>query len=404
MLLAIHSITIGQSLTQTIENQGFSTESCVQYTGMLDGSFELEMLLCDDIGVYKMTSSSDLYKLDIEKSVNGIILTEWDDNEDNSAIINLSKTSGGYEGIWQHSERPSNYTISISQAQQSTEAPRYSVTTLTGAIGNELVDIVIHPETMLVEIYKKYGNKARIKSIYECNDEACKKMSVKINGLGDIDNIEILQLQKNDYKVVPYQGAKRMKATVLKINGKIENQSKSYADYRLLLLAEYPKLGRKGVDTYFEKIQSQWVQKTSKDLRIEYTKDEGIIVDDRMKYQAYSWVDVELWTEDFVSGVIYKQYSWEDEVLATAFHYDIDNDKALDMTTAWNLGFDPDDSIVDSNYGHHTWVVGYDALCRVYFDRVNGIQRELYPYKNIEKHIKKNGWLDKILSQQKVKR
>jgi len=67
-------------------------------------------------------------------------------------------------------------------------------------------------------------------------------------------------------------------------------------------------------------------------------------------------------------------------------------DKDWDLT---NL-----DSTIDNE--NSTWVVGYDGIYKIYFDRVKGIQRESYLYSDLTQYIDRGSWLDKLVDQDKI--
>ena len=170
-----------------------------------------------------------------------------------------------------------------------------------------------------------------------------------------------------------------------------------------MLLAEYATFNDKNLNKYLNKVQAHWIKSTSTKLRELHKADSTEIVSDRLKHQASSWIDIELWTEDFISGVQYNQYNWQPEVEASAFAYHIDKSKAVTLTDVWDNDWNLTnlDSTMDNE--NSTWVVGRDGIYKVYFDRVKGIQREPYFYSDIAKYIDGGSWLDKLLDQDKIK-
>jgi len=71
VLLLLASTTQAQSLTEYYKSLHGTTDGCKSFAGVLDETFDLELLICGDKGVYKMNSSSDIYNLNIE--TNGAI-------------------------------------------------------------------------------------------------------------------------------------------------------------------------------------------------------------------------------------------------------------------------------------------------------------------------------------------
>lgn len=409
LFLCIASIAQAQTLTSYLQNKNISNEACTRYHGLLDGAYELEMMLCGDKGAYKMLSSNDIYMLEVEGVNDQIELYEWDERNQHSGVITLTKSDIGYEGRWMHTESQSGYDFKIFENHKNVNTTSPCLTSFSGLLGDELVDIIIHHVTSEIEIIKRYGNRKRYITSFDCQNsgEHCIKKKAIVEGFDGLTHIEILEGKNNRHKLIPYNGKVRGTATELTLGYKVQNEVKTYADYQSLLFAEYPMFGIQSIDKYLLQMQIEWIKNTSQDLRELYAKEDAIIVDDRLQFQSFSWIDVEVWTSEYISGVQYQQCSWEKEVLARAFHYSLEKKEALPLTYLWKEGFTPDQYAYQQgmeNNDADTWLMGHDAMYRVYFDRINGVQRDEYPYADLRSYIDRGSWLDRLLDENKIKR
>lgn len=395
----------GQSISTYLQSIDIDTLLCTSFTGLLDDNFEFDMMLCDSVGAYKMKSSNDIYVIEIENINDGLELTEWyDKNQLTGTIILKKNNANNYSGRWHHPDQPINYNIAIStkplENQDIISESKYS-----GVLDDKLVYIKINHEENTLQIIERYGSLKILKVTYECNDQNCKKLSADIKGFDGVDKIEILEGEKQSYKLISFLNGNRKDINQLTLQNYISQQRKSYCDFRSMITAEYPQIGNKELDQYLSSLQLEWIKNTSLKLRTLYNIKEDVIPSERLKYQAYTWIDIELWTKDFISGIIYHQYSWQTNIEAIAFHYDISKSEELTLDNVWSKGFSPEQYAyqqgVENN--HDTWLISRQSLNRVYFDIIKGVQRDVYPYKDINNYIDKGSWLDKLLKDEKIK-
>ena len=396
-------ISKAQSLKEYYKSTHGSTKGCKNYDGLLDEVFSLEMLICGDQGVYKMISSSDIYNLSITSNDGITEMIEEDSQGRNSGYITLTKSPNGYAGEWRQIESASKYSFSITEHKKNEEVTEYYITKLSGVMRSRLVNVSIDHANGTVEIQEKYGLQGRYKSEYTCKDQKCNKLIIKPEGIIGVSSIEIYKDKKGKYKMIVLTADQNRESSDLIVINQVQKKTKAYSDYRSMLLAEYATFHDKDLDEYLNKVQANWIKETSIRLRDIHKSDPTEIVSERLKHQASSWIDIELWTEDFISGVQYKQYNWQPEVEATAFAYHIDKSMEVSITEVWDNDWKLNNLESDIENKNSTWVVGRDGLHKIYFDRINGVQRESHSYNELAQHIDNGSWLDKLLDQGKIK-
>ena len=397
------AVSKAQSLQEYYKSIHTSTEGCKTYEGILDEVFPLEMLICGDIGVYKMKSSSDIYKLSLETDGHTVEMIEEDSQGRNSGYISLIKSINGYSGEWKQIESAARYSFSIFEKGSELESSPNYITKLSGVIRSRLVNIKIDHANGSVEIQEKYGLQGRYKSEYTCKDDECNKVVIQPEGIIGVSSVEIYKDKSGDFKMIVFTADQNREASDLQIVTQVQKKTKAYSDYRSMILAEYATFNDEDLDKYLNKVQANWIKSTSYKLRELHKADPTEIVSDRLKHQASSWIDIELWTEDFISGVQYKQYNWQAEVEATAFAYHIDKSKAVSLKDVWDNDWDITKIKGTIDNENSTWVVGRDGLYKIYFDRIKGVQREMYQYNDLAQHIDGGSWLDKLLDRDKIK-
>lgn len=402
-LLIVVASMQAQSLTEHYKNIHESTEGCKVFNGLLDEEFDLEMLICGDKGAYKMKSSADIYNITIEEINGSVEIIEEDAQGRTSGYITLTKTDEGYVGNWRQIESASSYSFQLTEPEIEIKNPEKYITKLSGVIRSRLVHISLDHANESVEIQERYGLQGRYKSLYSCQDEQCNKIRIQPQGIVGVSSVEIYKDLKGTYKMIVLTSDQNREVTDLEIVTQVEKKTKAYSDYRSMLLAEYATFNDKDLDRYLDRLQANWIKSTSIKLRALHKEDPTTIVSDRLKHQASSWIDIEVWTDDFISGVQYKQYNWTSEVEAEAFAYYTDKSKAVYLKEVWEDDWDLSQLESNDEENNSTWVVGRDALHKIYFDRINGVQRESHSYKDLSQYIDGGSWLDKLLSQGKIK-
>lgn len=407
-LIAIILITIAhtqaQSLTEYYKTAHGSIDGCIEYDGWLDGVFELDMIICNDtLGAYKMKSSSDIYSIYVEEKDGTIELTEVDTDQRVSGYITLSPDQYGYSGQWRHIESASSYVFEINEkGKVSIESDVY-LTKLSGVVRSRLVYITIDYGSETIEIQERFGLQNRYKSNYQCINENCSKISIKPEGIIGVNTVEIFKDKKGKYKMLVLTSDQNRESTELEVIAQVSKTNKAYSDYRSMLLAEYASFGDKDLDEYMNKLQADWIIKASNELRELHQDDPNEIVADRLQHQASSWIDVELWTDDIISGVQYMQYNWKPEVEVESFLFHIDKSRPITLDDVWEDNWKIDQLKKMNATNSNTWVVGREGLHNIHFDRISGVQRESYTYAELKENIDRGSWLDKLLDRDKIK-
>lgn len=391
-----------QSLHQYYKSTYGSTDNCKNYHGILDETFPLEMIICGDTGAYKMKSSSDLYLLTLDSNNGRLEIIEEDYQGRNSGFINLTKSIDGYAGTWNHVESAAQYSFSIYENDVANEASHY-ITKLSGVIRGRTINITIDHANETIEIQEEYGLQSVYKSRYICNDITCSKMVIQPEGIIGVSSVEISKDKRGEYKMIIMTVDQNREASQLKTVDRVLKKTKAYSDYRSMIVAEFATFEDQNFDEYLNQLQANWIKSTSYNLREIHKVDPTEIVSDRLKHQASSWIDIEVWTEDFISGIQYKQYNWKEEVEATSFAYHIDKSKAVSLHDVWEKDWNLERLHCPIDNVNSTWVAGREGIAKVYFDRIKGIQRETYSYIDLGNYIDGGSWLDRLLDQDKIK-
>lgn len=403
ILCTAYTLSQAQSLQEHYKATHISTKGCKTYDGLLDEIFELEMLICGDKGIYKMKSSADIYQLTIDNIDGTLEILEEDIHGRNSGFISLTKSTNGFSGEWSQIESAAKYSFSIYEDESVKEMSEHYISKLSGDMRSRLVNIYIDHVNGTAEIQEKYGLQGRHKSEYICKDEKCNTLILNPKGIIGVSSIEIDEDKKGAFKMIVLTADQHREVNDLQIQNQALKKTKAYSDYRSMLLAEYAVFGDNDLDEYLDQIQANWLRETSIKLREIHKSDPIEIVSDRLKNQASSWLDIEVWTEDFISGVQYNQYNWESEVEAIGFAYHIDKSKDVSLADVWDNEWNLNNLESKINKKNSTWVVGYEGLYKIYFDRIKGVQRESFPYTQLAEHIDGGSWLDRLLDQNKIK-
>lgn len=396
ILLILSVQGYGQHLLQHLESLSIDPKSCDHYHGYMDDRFALNAYLCDSAGAYQIESSKEIYTLDIEHIGTTLELTEWDEREQQSAIITLANSDGGYAGEWYHATLPSKYSFVLSSTPQEIDS-KILLATYSSIIEDEVVSIHLNHTTMQITLSQKYNDGKIYTSTFTCDDTDCRKMIADVTGFDSFDSITIRKLNNGNYKLTTFLDGDRKKTIKLFPEELIYSASKNYMDYRSMLSAEYPNFKHKALNKYLMSLQIDWIKKTSQYLRALYQHDDAVITDDRLRNQAFSWIEIEMWSDRFISGVRYIQTTWNEKVDAEAFHYLIDKEQEVELSEIWTSELQSKESQEIAEKAG-TWLVGLDGIYHIYFDRVRGVQRSKLPADDVKSRLRDDNWLQSLVN------
>lgn len=206
--------------------------------------------------------------------------------------------------------------------------------------------------------------------------------------------------QQNKQKFVSFQLQKSLGVSCLE-----------YADYYTNYDFLFPKSSHAIFNEVMILLTKDWIEDCR--INVQKIRKEGTNTELRASQRAYSWTDIALLTDNFVSGMLTYHTTWGKSEETKTFNYDLENEEVIELATLFKKGFNYQlfikkqiakeiikFPIYKQNEGFRNWVknqeftnftlgkegISFYSDFHIIYDR----QRILIPYKKLKGNIRKN--------------
>ncbi|MBL0099903.1 MAG: hypothetical protein IPP49_07520 [Saprospiraceae bacterium] len=221
----------------------------------------------------------------------------------------------------------------------------------------------------------------------------------------NLDKLDIIYLDDNNYEV----------SSTLKAEAILDYECYEYADYYSKLESIRPLSKHKKFDIFIENSLKKWLTENIEKLK--NTNQEEIGTKDRWIQEANSWVEVDLFLDDIISGTIYMQTSWSPVTEKKAFIFDLKNGKEMILQDIFDNKFASKsyfDLVISDQKENTKWspevknwiekqkfdfvtLSDEGILFKTPFSTIYGEKEILVPYTSVAAHIKNKNLLKDIL-------
>jgi hypothetical protein len=144
----------------------------------------------------------------------------------------------------------------------------------------------------------------------------------------DLEKINISNLDEGSYETTQ----------ILRSERRMTFDCYEYADQTCRLKCVRPLLTHKNFDAWIEKKCQEWISGSKHDMTS--NKISALNLGDRWSQTADSWVEIDLFLDDMISGRIYFQSSWRNGTVQQAFIYSLKDSRELTSKDLFSPDFD----------------------------------------------------------------
>lgn len=233
----------------------------------------------------------------------------------------------------------------------------------------------------------------------------------KENTLEDIGTLRGIFKEKQNLRVSFYNTQNVQEFVSLKLEKSLNVSCLEYADY----YTNYDFLFPKSEDAIFNEVMvlltKDWIEECRK--HSQQSRKKTADVASRASQRAYSWTDIELLTDDFISGMLTYHTTWSEQERTKTFNYDLTTNSVIELKDIFKKGFNYQSFVKkyiseeikkEAIYKHDAefrkWItieefpfftIGKDGISFfTEFHFIYGRQRVLIPYKKMKSNIRKN--------------
>lgn len=408
---------------QTLVKTSLNAGKTKYYKGRIDDINDVSIALtckgkvCS--GDLTYLRSRDKFKLKGTLDGHQIQLREFNRTEKCTGYL-----SGKMEGKliqldWKNKEGTIGNTIQLEEVARQPDFPTFCgdnkwINAYSGKINNEAVELIL----------QQVDNHRILGTAYYVNT----KKKALINGTLSID--KNLSLEFSDEKTSAIIGALR---GVYKPNKQLsvrfydqQNKQKfvsfqlqkslgvsclEYADYYTNYDFLFPKSNHAIFNEVMVLLTKDWIEDCR--INVQKIRKKGTKTELRASQRAYSWTDVTLLTDDFVSGMLTYHTTWANGEETKTFNYDLENGEIIELATLFKKGFNYKQfikkqvaaeiiklPIYKRDEGFRNWIknqtftyftlgkegISFYSDFHIIYDR----QRIMIPYKKLKSNIRKN--------------
>ncbi len=408
---------------QTLVKTSLSTGTTKYYKGRIDDINDVTIALtCNSkvcSGDLTYLRSRDKFKLKGTLDGSQIQLSEF--NRTNKCTGYLS---GRMEGKviqldWKNEAGTIGNTIQLEEVARQPDFPTFCgdnkwINAYSGKINNEAVEIILqrvdNHRVLGTAYYTKTKKKAVINGTLSVDKNlylnfADEKTSTSLGSLRGIykpnQNLSVsFYDQQNKQKIVSFQLQKSLDISCLE-----------YADYYTNYDFLFPKSSHAIFNEVMVLLTKDWIEDCR--VNVQKIRKKGTKAELRASQRAYSWTDVALLTDNFVSGMLTYHATWGVGEETKTFNYDLTNGEVIELTTIFKKGFNYKQfikkqvaaeiiksPIYKRNESYRNWIknqeftyftlgkegISFYSDFHIIYDR----QRIMIPYKKLKANIRKN--------------
>lgn len=386
-------------------------------SGLVDNRHIVDMIIGTDghtcKGLYTLRSSNTTFFFDGQDHGQTIKLAEVNDQSRLTGFIDGTYDGSTFDGVWQNKEKNLKFSMKLSFVNAfENYNPEKKVCyqwlrSYKGAYSEKPYTIQIKREPK--RFVCKYTDQSDYKStrIAEVKGTRVEMFSAAFDSTFLIDKwilIDTVNLDKIDI-IFPEENGHEVISS-LRIDDTVEFENYEYADFKSRMECITPVTRSKRFDTWINKTFKSWLEDHIKKFRSTHSDDIG--TDDRWNHTANGWVDVELYENDVISGLIYMQSSLSSKTEKIPFIYDIRYGKELKFQDIFDGKFDSKSyfgalipemkQVANWNENVRSWFKNqsFNTIClkengisfSTQFNTIYGEKEIIIPYERVKQYLR----------------
>lgn len=338
------------STAQTLVKTSLKAGETKYYKGRIDDINDITVTLtcegelCD--GYLTYLRSRDKFLLKGVLNGNQIQLKEFNRTNKCTGYLNGKMEGTSMQLEWKNKEGTIGNTIQLEEVVRKPDFPTFCgdnkwINTYSGKINNEAVELIL----------QRVDNHRILGTAYFTDT---KKKAI-INGTLSIDNNLHLNFvdEKNAATIGSLRGIykpsqhlsasfynqqQKQQFVSFKLAKSLAVNCLEYADYYTNYDFLFPKSSNAIFNEFMVLFTKDWIE----DCRVnaQEIRKKGTDAELRASQRAYSWTDVALLTEEFMSGMLTYHATWVKGEETKTFNYDLVNGEIIELANIFKKGFD----------------------------------------------------------------
>jgi hypothetical protein len=362
-----------------------------EYEGLLDGFHKINMTISTDgnhiKGLYQFEGQKNIFILDGEKNEEYYVLSEIDEKHHTCGYLHLEESGKYLIGNWTDVDNsrdiPILFSILPSKIESCESTNSYRI--YEGNSQGDILDIHIKKqgEEQSITLWKE--NVALFDERIFCDEEPC-IFTITTAFTDKVDSMTI-KITADDLQVISIKNNLRAIDRYL-LQSKINYKCIESSNFRSRTTVNYPLVDNDKFDKYLNAIIEAWQKASQVKIKQSYTRDPADIASDRLKYEAFIWADVDLYTKDIISGNLYYQTSWDSKVEKSSFNFDLKKNDELESKNLFDKNLDLDLFLKKQSQGadkeyKYVNLDSYGLVLRSEYDLMYGQSSKQIPYTEI---------------------
>lgn len=319
--------------------------------GTLDNKHRVDMIIGTDgqvcKGFYRMHTSGEIFFFEGVDKQNELKLVELTSENKASGFILGHYDGERFSGQWQNMDKTVSLTMEL------TFIPKSSVQHIesciqdgwyrlyTGKLDDKPVKLLIAKDNSAYKIAYYVDSMMMVDIVPSKNKKSeTIQPNFQLSSWGD-KSILIDTSDLNQSKIVMVNGKDFVLKAILKSSDGLNFDCYEYADYYSRLVIQKPVSSNKKFNKWMESKMIDWMDDNISDLK--KIKHDQIGTRDRWIQYAEGWVEIDLFTGDYISGTVYLQTSLKAGTKKISFIYDLRMGKELKLQDFFNKDFDSKD-------------------------------------------------------------
>ena len=394
-------------------------------TGTLDHKHWVDMIIGTDgktcKGLYTMHNSGETFFFEGDDLNNELKLVELSPEFRATGFISGHYDGENFNGQWMNLDKTMYLTFELNNSRQSpiiennTCINRCWYRIYSGKIENTLTRLMLIKENNAFKI-SCYMDSIILKDLIPTKNKQTELLNPSFTS-GSWGNKSILidTSELNQIKIVESVDGDFKLWSILKATDGLNFECFEYADYHSRLIIQKPVTSSKKFNKWIESKMTGWMSDN-----IDYLKDikrDQIATKDRWIQFAEGWVEIDLFTGDYISGTIYLQTSLKNGTKKIPFIYDLRWGKELKLQDLFNKDFDAKDYFkhflpakikemtwkpdvrkwVDNQHFEFITLKDTGISFKTELNSIYGEKEILVPYRDVEQNLRNTNWLKGLI-------
>ncbi len=422
-LLVISTIFSPLIQAQTLLKTSLKADKTKYYKGRIDDLNDITIALtckgeiCS--GDLTYLRSRDKFKLKGTLDGNQLQLREFNRTNKCTGYLSGKMEGASIQLDWKNKEGTIGNKLHLEEVARQPDFPTYCgdnkwINAYSGKINNEAVELILQRvdnHRILGTVYYTNTKKKAIITGTLSMDKNLHLSFVDEKTSALVGSLRGIYKPNQHLSVSFYDQQNKQKFVSFQLQKSLGVSCLEYADYYTNYDFLFPKSSHAIFNEVMVLLTKDWIEDCR--VNVQKIRKQGTKTALRASQRAYSWTDVTLLTDDFVSGMLTYHTTWANGEATKTFNYDLVNGEVIELATLFKKGFNYQQfikkqvaaeiikmPIYKRNEGFRNWIknqeftyftlgkagISFYSDFHIIYDR----QRIMIPYKKLKSNIRKN--------------